>query len=205
MVGRLLSGTAGTPPAKVVNKAKAKKKSSSLFDQFKNILDANRDSSGTNKIPNLKTSIDNFNMLSSFRIPQQMTDSDFSSLESLVTKALEDSTKYNDLKAKIVELCSAKKLRDSSFDPSSQFCFNGRVFENTISGASTYPVFYPGSHNLAKLKTPQFQDYTSIKNSGISNESLYDLHPLSFLTSPTFISFISVYIWAKWYKVYTKT
>jgi hypothetical protein len=188
MVGRLLTGDANTPPAKVVNKAKAKKKSSGLFDQFKNILDVNRSSDGSSKnLPNLKTSIDNFNMLSSFRIPQEMVASDFASVETLVTKAMEDSSKYNDLKSKIVELCSAKKLRDSSFDPSSQFCFNGRVFENTISGASAYPVFYPGSHSTTKLKNPEIADYNSVKNSGISNESLYDLHPLSFLTSPTFI------------------
>lgn len=170
MVGRLLTGTTNTP--------NAKSKDTGLYGAFIRMVNANKEKS----LPEAKKTVLNFSMLSMFRIPKELTKEDMTSLDSLVS-----AKSFTPLKDKVVALIKDKKLRDSSFDPSSQFCFNGRVFENPIPGSSPYPVFYPGASTQKVNYTPSISDYKSIEKSGISNESLYDLHPLSFLTSPTFI------------------
>ena len=179
MVGRLLTGKGNTPAAKSTNKA-----TNELYKSFMRMISANKDGN----LPSQKESTMNFSMLSMFRIPTKMDPEDMQSLDSLFPKAASDSAQFNTLKDKVVQLINSKKLRDSSFDPSSQFCFNGRVFENAIPGSSPYPVFFPGAPNVSSLPdAPSINDYKSIERSGLVNEALYDLHPLSFLTSPTFI------------------
>jgi hypothetical protein len=133
-----------------------------------------------------KTIIDAYLQLAIFRVGVKIEEEDKKKLNNNIQLVLNDkTTNYDLLTTNIADLIKADKLRDTGFIDNSHLTFGGRLAESPIIGNSPYPFLYPGAFTEKDIKDGNVSKLLSISDSGLSNESLYDLHPLSFITSPT--------------------
>lgn len=147
------------------------------------------------EIENKVSSIEKlFRQLATFRIPVKTEVNLIDELKNSVDTAkakVKDKVQYKNsydiVVQKIVSLINDDKLRDCGFIEGSHFSFTGRIDETPIMGNSPYPYIYPGGFTEEEIKAPSLGKLNSISTAGPSNETLYDAHPLSFMTSPSAI------------------
>lgn len=125
---------------------------------------------------------DSFLQLSTFGAVKIMTADDVKAVSTGKTEKV-----YITFKSVVIDLINKEMLWDTTNAKATQLTFTGRTFDVSTVGSAPYPVIKPGLSTLAELKKPELKNYDSITATGRLDESLYDLHPLSFLTSPSLV------------------
>lgn len=165
-------------------------KGTSLTQDGKTIISSNLQGNTANRArlysvtdktnPNLAKT---FAQLGIFGVSVVSTQEDIDAIKTFRTT---DAT-FETVSAKLTEMISSKKLRDTGFIQATQMTFTGRTYDVPTAGAAPYPVVNPGISTQATLKEPKIENLKNISKTGHSDESLYDLNPFSFMTSPSSI------------------
>lgn len=176
-----------------------------IIEQLQNFIRSNLDptklptgkkTTGDTKLHTDQDFFNKINQLSAFHIPVATTMEEIEDTRKLFADGVKNKQKkseqerlqeYNTIVEKISSLVRADKLRDIAFNDSCHITIGGRVAENRNTGSSPYPVMQPGFFSEASLKNPSVEQYTTVKTAGQNYTNLYEPHPLSYLTSPSFI------------------